>query len=57
MKIGDDLYVFICDMKGLCLGMGYQTQAIGTNRWDLKDPDGKLILQEFVRTVKAKGSG
>jgi signal transduction histidine kinase len=57
VKIGDDLYVFICDMKGLCLGMGYQTQAIGTNRWDLKDPDGKLILQEFVRTVKAKGSG
>jgi methyl-accepting chemotaxis protein len=44
-------------MEGLCLGMGFQTQAIGTNRSKLKDPDGKLIFQEFLNALKAKGSG
>jgi len=57
VKTGEDLYVFVYDMQGLCLGMGYQTAAIGTNRWDLKDPDGKFILREFVSMVKAKGNG
>jgi signal transduction histidine kinase len=37
--------------------MGFQTAAIGTNRWNIKDPDGVMIIQEFVKTVKAKGSG
>jgi signal transduction histidine kinase len=57
VQSGDDMYVFIYDMQGLCIGMGYQSQAIGTNRWTLKDPDGKFILQEFVKTVKTSGSG
>lgn len=57
VKTGEELYVFIYDMQGLCMGMGYQTQAIGTNRWEIKDPDGKFIVREFVATVKAKGSG
>jgi signal transduction histidine kinase len=57
VKSGDDIYVFIYDMQGLCLGMGYQAQAVGTNRWTIKDPDGKFIVQEFAATVKAKGAG
>lgn len=57
VKSGDDVYVFVYDMQGLCLGMGFQTAAIGTNRWDLKDPDGKFILREFVNMVKTKGNG
>jgi signal transduction histidine kinase len=57
VKSGDDIYVFVYDMQGLCLGMGFQTAAIGTNRWAIKDPDGKMILQEFVAMVKSKGSG
>lgn len=57
VKSGEDLYIFVYDMEGLCLGMGFQTQAIGTNRWNLKDPDGKFILQEFVKMVKSNGSG
>jgi signal transduction histidine kinase len=57
VKSGDDIYVFVYDMQGLCLGMGFQTAAIGTNRWEIKDPDGVFILQEFIKTVKTKGSG
>ena len=57
VQSGDELYIFIYDLQGLCIGMGYQSAAIGTNRWNIKDPDGKMILQEFVATVKAKGSG
>jgi len=37
--------------------MGYQTAAIGTNRWNLKDPDGKQLIPAFVDVVKTKGSG
>jgi signal transduction histidine kinase len=57
VQSGDTAYIFIYDMQGLCIGMGFQTQAIGTNRIDIKDPDGKFILREFIATVKAKGSG
>jgi cytochrome c len=57
VKSGDDIYVFVYDMQGNCLGMGYQSQAVGTNRWDIKDPDGKYILREFVNMVKTKGNG
>jgi len=54
---GDAAYVFIYDMQGLCVGMGYQTQAVGTNRWSIKDPDGVFIVQEFIKMAKAKGNG
>ena len=57
VQSGDSLYIFIYDMQGLCIGMGYQTAAIGTNRWNLKDPDGKQLIPAFVDVVKAKGSG
>ena len=57
VQSGDTAYIFIYDMQGLCIGMGFQTKAIGTNRWDIKDPDGKFILREFVNMVKTKGSG
>ena len=33
VQSGDAAYIFIYDMQGLCVAMGYQTQAVGTNRW------------------------
>jgi signal transduction histidine kinase len=57
VKSGEELYIFVYDMEGLCLGMGFQTQAIGTNRSKLKDPDGKVIFVEFTNAIKATGSG
>jgi signal transduction histidine kinase len=57
VKSGEDAYIFIYDMQGLCMAMGYQTQAVGTNRWTIKDPDGVFIVQEFIKVAKGKGSG
>jgi cytochrome c len=30
---------------------------VGVNRWGVKDPDGKLFLQEMISLAKTKGSG
>jgi len=57
VKSGDELYVFIYDMAGVCQAIGYQSQMIGVNRWGLKDPDGKFFLQEMIALAKSKGSG
>ena len=57
VKGGDDLYVFVYDMKGVCLAIGFQSQLVGVNRWNVKDPDGKMFLQEMIQVTQAKGSG
>ena len=57
VQSGETAYIFIYDMQGLCIGMGFQSKAVGTNRWDTKDPDGKLYVREFLNTVKTKGNG
>lgn len=57
VKGGEELYIFIYDMKGVCLGIGFQSQMIGINRLNVKDPDGKFFLQEILETARTKGSG
>jgi len=57
VKGGDQLYIFIYDMTGVCLGIGFQGNLVGVNRLQAKDPDGKYFLQEILQTAKAKGSG
>jgi len=53
----NDLYVFIYDKTGVCIGMGYQAGLVGVNRWGLKDPDGKMIVQELIKTAQTQKSG
>ena len=57
VKGGDELYIFIYDMQGVCQAIGFQSQMVGVNRWGLKDPDGVFIVQEMVHVAKTKGSG
>ena len=57
VKSGEDLYIFIYDMTGVCQAIGFQSQMVGVNRWGVKDPDGKLFLQEMLNLAKTKGSG
>ena len=56
VKNGDDLYIFIYDFTGTCLAIGYQGNLVGINRIGVKDPDGKLLIQEIIKTGKS-GSG
>ncbi len=57
VKSGDDLYIFVYDLKGTCLAIGFQSQLVGVNRWNIRDPDGKFFLQEILQTGQAKGGG
>jgi len=57
VKGGEDLYIFVYDLKGTCLAIGFQSQLVGVNRWNAKDPDGKLFVQEIIQTGQTRGGG
>lgn len=52
-----DLYVFIYNLKGVCVAHGARPALIGKNLIDLKDQDGKYLIREMVALAKGKGSG
>jgi signal transduction histidine kinase len=57
VKSGDELFIFIYDVKGVCLASGFQPQVVGMNRFNLKDSDGKFFFQEMITLCGTKGSG
>jgi TRAP-type uncharacterized transport system substrate-binding protein len=46
-----DLYPFVTQLTGLCVANGVLPAVRGKNLLDLKDQDGKFMIQEFVRTA------
>ncbi len=44
-----DLYPFVTELTGLCVANGVTPAVTGKNIIDLKDQDGKFIIQEFVK--------
>jgi len=52
-----DLYPFVYDMKGTCVAHGARPALIGKNLIDLKDQDGKYLIQEMVAIANGPGSG
>ena len=48
-----DLYPFVTELTGLCVANGVTPAVTGKNLIDLKDQDGKFMIQEFVRTASA----
>jgi TRAP-type uncharacterized transport system substrate-binding protein len=53
-----DLYPFVTELTGLCVANGVTPAVRGKNLLDLKDRDGKFMIQEFVRTAStAPGHG
>jgi len=51
-----DLYVFAYNLKGDCLANGANSQLVGKNLIDMKDPEGKPIIREMIAAV-GSGSG
>ncbi|HEB41585.1 MAG TPA: hypothetical protein ENI08_01025 [Candidatus Dependentiae bacterium] len=51
-----DLFLFVYDMKGLCIAHGGNEEFVGNNQWDLKDEDGHYFIREFIEKAKT-GSG
>jgi cytochrome c len=52
-----DLYVFAYDMQGNCRALVANDKMVGKNLIEMKDPNGKFIIKEFISTVSSKGSG
>ncbi len=57
VKGGDELYIFIYDAKGTCLAIGFQGTLVGMNRFMAKDPEGKYMVQEIIKTGQGKKGG
>ncbi len=51
-----ELYIFAIDMNGITLAHGANPKLVGKNMLDLKDPDGKFFIKEFINTAR-KGNG
>ncbi len=52
-----DLYIIVYDLDGKCLAQGSDPAAVGKNRMDLKDADGKMIVKDRIEIAKTKGKG
>jgi signal transduction histidine kinase len=52
-----DLYVIVYDLNGKNLAQGANPKLVGKDLIALKDPNGRLIIKEFVDTAKEKGKG
>lgn len=65
-RLADDLnairysgreYFFAYDLNGYTKALGSKPELVGTNRFNLKDPTGTLILQDMIRLVKTQREG
>lgn len=52
-----DLYVIVYDLSGKNLAQGANPKLVGKDLMGLKDPNGRLIIKEFVELAKEKGKG
>ncbi|MCX6693545.1 MAG: cache domain-containing protein [Methanomicrobiales archaeon] len=46
-----DPYIFAYDLNGTTLALPFQPDLIGTNRIDMKDPDGVPFIRELIRAA------
>lgn len=55
--IDRDLYIFAVDQTGKNVASGAQPKIIGKLIIDLKDPDGKHFVRDFIKVANEKGYG
>ena len=51
------LYVFVADFKANILAHSANGKIVGKNLWDVKDPTGKLFVQDQVKQMQAGANG
>jgi signal transduction histidine kinase len=56
-KPGTPLYLFVYDANGVVLAHGAEVNLLGINRLNVKDPDGKQCVKEFLIMGHKKGGG
>ena len=55
--VAKELYVFVFDMKGVYQASGGNPKLVGTNAYDLKDAEGKYLVQEMIKIANETGKG
>jgi two-component system NarL family sensor kinase len=55
LDYGEDGYFFVYDLNGTVLMHSRQPELVGRNLWDLRDPQGRLTIQELIAQAKAGG--
>ena len=56
-KPGNPLYLFVYDLNGVVLAHGAESNLLGVNRLNVKDPDGKQYIKENIAIAQKKGGG
>ncbi len=52
-----ELYIYAYDFKGKVISHGENPSLVGKNLWNLKDPNGVLIIQEMIKRINRQGKG
>jgi len=52
-----DLYIFVYDIKGVCVAHGFNQKMIGKDLSAMKDKDGKSYVKERIEIATTKGKG
>jgi len=52
-----DLYIFVYDLKGVCVAHGFNQKMVGKDLSGMKDIDGKSYVKERIEIAKTKGHG
>lgn len=55
LDYGKDGYFFVYDLRGTVLMHSRQPELTGRNLWELRDPQGRLTIQELTARAKAGG--
>jgi signal transduction histidine kinase len=55
--IDRDLYIFVYDLKGVCVAHGFNQKMIGKDLSGMKDKDGKSYVKERIEIAQTKGKG
>ena len=55
LDYGRDGYFFVYDLDGRALMHSRQPELVGQNLWALRDPQGRLTIQQLIQQAKAGG--
>jgi len=55
LDYGPDGYFFVYDLKGTVLMHSRQTELVGQNLWELRDPQGQPTIQRLIAQARAGG--
>ncbi|WP_018605246.1 cache domain-containing protein [Uliginosibacterium gangwonense] len=55
MDFGEDNYFFVYDLSGRSLMHPRQPELVGQNLWNLRDPDGELVIQKLIDAARRGG--